>query len=137
MSAKELPPPSAYAALVRAFADDPRVSAPEPRRGAFGTNGLKVDGKIFAMLVRGALVVKLPKAEVDAAVADGRGERLSMGEGRVTKEWLVVHTPPSTWLALASRARAFVGAPARRGAGRAEERGTPLSAGRPSRSRRG
>lgn len=99
---------AAYAALARAFEGDPSVTPPNETRGKFGANGLRVDGKIFAMSVRGALVVKLPRNEIDDAVAAGRGERLSMGRGRVMKEWLVVHEAEDRWPAIARRARAFV-----------------------------
>lgn len=100
-------PDAAYHALAREFARDPRVTPPAAERGRFGANGYKVDGKVFAMSVGGALVVKLSKREVDAAIAAGQGERLAMG-GRVMKEWLVVDGSPATWRALARRARAFV-----------------------------
>lgn len=100
---------TAYHALARVFAGDPRVTPPTETRGRFGANGFKVDGKIFAMCVGGSLVVKLPKDEIDAAVAEGRGERLRMGEGRVMREWLVVHEPPTKWSAIVGRARRFVG----------------------------
>lgn len=98
---------AAYAALARRFADRPGVTLPASRRGKFGSNALKVDGKIFAMLVKGALAVKLPLAEVESASLAGRGEPLSMGR-RVMKEWLLVHEPPRRWYAIAERARAFV-----------------------------
>jgi hypothetical protein len=75
---------------------------------AFGDNGEKVNGKLFALDVRGALVVKLPKARVDALVAAGKGTRFEPGPGRVMKEWLVVDAPPATRAALKREARAFV-----------------------------
>jgi hypothetical protein len=99
---------AAYAALVRALATDARVTAPREKTGKLGTRGCKVDGKVFAMWVRGALVVKLAPSEVDAAVAAGRGERLVMGK-RAMKEWLVVHEHQRRWLALARRACVYVG----------------------------
>jgi hypothetical protein len=103
---------AAWTALVRGFADDPDVALPSGSRGKFGATALKVDGKIFAMLVQGALVVKLPGADIEAAIAAHQGQRLAM-RGRVMKEWLVVSEAPRRWLALARRARAFVsgGAP--------------------------
>jgi hypothetical protein len=74
----------------------------------FGDHGLKVGGKIFAMVSRERFVVKLPRARVDALVAAGQGEPFTSG-GRVMKEWLVVTAPRLSWLKLAREALAFVG----------------------------
>jgi hypothetical protein len=115
---------AAYAALARRFADQQRVTLPANERGKFGSNALKVDGKIFAMLVRGALAVKLSPGEVESATMAGRGEPLAMGRGRVMKEWLLVNEPPRNWYAVAERARAFV-------AGEARESRRRTSTGRP------
>lgn len=98
---------AAYAALACRFEDQPRVSLPADKRGKFGSNALKVDGKIFAMLVKGALAVKLSPAAVESATTAGRGEPLSMGR-RVMKEWLLVREPSQRWYAMAELARAFV-----------------------------
>jgi TfoX/Sxy family transcriptional regulator of competence genes len=79
-------------------------------RKSFGSSGLKVHNKIFAMLVRGNLVVKLPKQRVDALVTSGDGERFDpRHDGRLMKEWLVLD-PASTedWLSLAKEAMEFV-----------------------------
>src|SRR5260221_12598477 len=47
--------------------------------------------KIFAMLVKGKLVVKLPKPRVDALDAPGVGERFDpRDDGGLIKEWLSV-----------------------------------------------
>jgi TfoX/Sxy family transcriptional regulator of competence genes len=100
---------ASFAKLVAAFADDPRVTPPEATRRAFGSNGMKADGKIFAMLVRGSLVLKLPKDRVAALLASGEGAPFDTGAGRVMKEWVVVQLPERTWLALAREAQAFVG----------------------------
>ncbi len=73
---------AAFSKLVAAFAADPRTAAIAreyaARRAAggtrrFGSDGLQVDGKLFAMLVGGALVVKLPRARVDALIAERKG----------------------------------------------------------------
>lgn len=98
----------AYRALAQAFASDPRVTSPSEERGRFGSNGYRVDGKTFAMSVDGRLAVKLRKEEIDAAVRDGHGERLTMGR-RVMREWLVVTCPPARWSGFVQRARRFVG----------------------------
>jgi hypothetical protein len=127
---------AAYAALGRRFADQPRITIPAEKRGKFGNNALKVDGKIFAMLVRGALAVKLPPAEVESATIAGHGEPLAMGPGRVMKGWLVVNEPSPRWYTFAERARAFVaGERLERGARPATNRATAPAGQRPRTSR--
>ena len=79
-----------------------------PQR-AFGATSLKTDGKIFAMLVKDRLVVKLPAARVSELVDTGVGERFDPGHGRIQKEWLsVVGDDPEAWRALATESEAFV-----------------------------
>ncbi|HEX8255404.1 MAG TPA: LytTR family transcriptional regulator DNA-binding domain-containing protein [Thermoanaerobaculia bacterium] len=96
--------------LVEAFADDPSVT----RGKMMASYGLKVRGKIFAMLVRDDLVLKLPKPRVDALVAAGHGKPFQPRPGRAMKEWLVVDLPAAKWVELAREAYAFVSsAPAR------------------------
>jgi TfoX/Sxy family transcriptional regulator of competence genes len=70
--------------------------------------GLRVKGKIFAMLVRGKLVVKLPKARVDALVSAGKGDRFDPGHGRLMKEWVSVDEGSANWIELAKDAHRFV-----------------------------
>jgi len=78
----------------------------------FGTNpGLRVSGKIFAMLVRGELVVKLPKDRVDELVDAGVARRFDAGKGRPMKEWASVPANVSRrWRGLVDEAKLFVGA---------------------------
>jgi len=70
-----------FDALVAVFSADPSVELPGPSRAKFGSNALKVNGRIFAMLVRGSLMVKLPKERVAALIASGRGEAFNAGRG--------------------------------------------------------
>jgi hypothetical protein len=57
----------------------------------FGRNpGLRRDGHIFAMLVRGSLVVKLPREVASEMVASGRGVPFDPGHGRLMREWVEV-----------------------------------------------
>jgi hypothetical protein len=56
----------------------------------FGATALQTDGKIFAMLTRGRLVVKLPSRRVDALVAEGSGERFDANRGPPMKQWLAL-----------------------------------------------
>jgi TfoX/Sxy family transcriptional regulator of competence genes len=76
----------------------------------FGTNnGLRVSGRIFAMLVAGELVVKLPVDRVDELVDSGRARRFDAGKGRPMKEWASVPASASRrWKALVEEARTFV-----------------------------
>lgn len=76
----------------------------------FGTAaGLRTGGKIFAMLMGGRLVVKLPRERVDELVAAGAAARFESGRGRPMKEWASVDpAAPEDWAELAAEARAFV-----------------------------
>ena len=102
-------PDERYAILVEEFAGAPDVTLPGLGRG-FGSSELKVHNKIFAMLSRGKLVVKLPKARVDELVISGEGERFDpRRDGRVMKEWVCVEpTFAGGWLELAREAMEFV-----------------------------
>ena len=107
-------PEERFARLVEAVRTEPCVSH-QPVDGGrrhFGANAIKVGGKIFAMLIEGRLVVKLPKSRVDAFVDGGRGERLSTDNRRFMKEWL--HLAPGAeeeWTALAVEAMEYVSRP--------------------------
>lgn len=83
------------------------VASRAPRPG-FGSEALKVGGKIFAMPVEGALVVKLPAERVAALVESGVGSRFDPGHGRLMREWVVIRDAKVDWLGLAREAREFV-----------------------------
>jgi len=94
-----------FAPVVAAFVNDRPVS----RRRMFSSdNVLSVNGKIFAMLVRSQLVVKLPKARVDKLVSRRRGEPFDPGTGKSMKEWVAVGPDDPGWVALAQEANRFV-----------------------------
>jgi TfoX/Sxy family transcriptional regulator of competence genes len=101
---------AAFEELVERFAGDPSVTPPAPGRGGkFGSSGLKADGKIFAMVSRGELVVKLPRERVDELIAAGTGTRFDPGHGRVMKEWVSISPSHARlWQRLAEEAREFV-----------------------------
>src|SRR5215212_5473040 len=84
--------------------------APKGAQRAFGATSLKSNGRIFAMLVKGRLVVKLPARRVTELVEAGTGERFDPGHGRIQTQWLAVASDDeATWLTLATESEAFVG----------------------------
>jgi len=100
-----------FTAVTDAFAATPGVTTGR----MFGSDGLKVGRKVFAMSVKGNLVVKLPKERVDELVAAGSGSPFDPGHGRVMKEWVAV--PPANadaWFGLAREGKAFVETNAKR-----------------------
>ena len=102
-------PEARYAALVKKMSAQTGVTqVTEGTR--FGSTGqLKVKDRIFAMLVRGELVVKLPGRRVDSLVEAGQGERFDAGKGKPMREWFVLSpTSKVRWLPLAQEALQFV-----------------------------
>jgi hypothetical protein len=76
----------------------------------FGHSALRINGKIFAMLVRGRLVLKLPAERVTALVDDGHGERFDANKRTPMRQWLSLDPDSGLdWLALAREALGFVG----------------------------
>ena len=76
------------------------------------SDGLMINGKVFAMLVRGGLGVKLPAERVNEEVEAGRGERLATRPDRPMREWLAAPFQAGAedaWRELADEARRFVG----------------------------
>ena len=105
-------PEAHFALIVRELMHHPNVTPPEEGQAAnrFGSSALKIKNKIFAMLVRGNLVVKLPKARVKTLIANGKGMHFEpRRDGRGMKEWIVLD-PSMTdeWLSLSREALAFV-----------------------------
>lgn len=91
--------------IAKNYLTEPRVSLGK----LFASLGLQVDGKIFAMVVRGKLVLKLPKPRVDELVAKKAGTYFDPGHGRPMKEWISMSAAKPDPLTLAREAFAFVG----------------------------
>lgn len=112
MSNPPITPEDRFAKVVEAFRASPGVTAPSdvPQSKKFGSSHeLRINNKIFAMLSKGRLVVKLPRQRVDALVGSGDGERFDPGHGRLMKEWLaVLPTSEVEWLTLTGEAMEFV-----------------------------
>ena len=100
----------AWERIVATLVRERRAEAPSAKRRAFGSNGLKAKGKIFAMLSQSTVVVKLPRERVDALVESGAGDYYDPGHGRRMKEWIALRGDTRRWLAFAREAHAFVSA---------------------------
>jgi len=102
-------PAQRYSELASAMKRSPGVTDLSEGKG-FGSSGqLKVDGRIFAMLVRDELVLKLPRPRVDELVAAGEGTNFDAGKGRPMRQWFVLSSRSKReWLPLAKEALAFV-----------------------------
>ena len=100
--------------LVATMADRDGVTLGSGRRG-FGSGALQVNGRIFAMLSAGRLVVKLPPDRVASLIAADEAAPFDAGKGRPMKEWAVIRLgADDVWLARAEEASAFVSSGASR-----------------------
>jgi TfoX N-terminal domain len=103
-------PAQRFAALVEVLVTRPGVGPPSAgnRRG-FGSAALTVDGSIFAMVVGGGLVLKLPRHRVEGLVAAGTGLPFAAANGTPMREWVALdHGTPESDLGLAEEALEFV-----------------------------
>lgn len=106
-------PEERYAKIVRALLTNPGVTelsgTTQPKKKFGSSWELRINNKIFAMLTKSKLVVKLPQQRVDSLVASGDGKRFDTGSGRLMKEWLTVEpTSQEEWLPLVEEAMKFV-----------------------------
>ncbi|SRR5579875_418463 len=81
----------------------------------FGSNALRVHGKIYAALTRShRLLLKLPPALIAELLATRRAERFESG-GRVMNGWVTLGPEdPGNWIELSEKARVFVEGEAKR-----------------------
>ena len=104
-----------FASIVARLRNKPGVTPPSDEEGTrrkFGSNGLRINGRIFAMLsAENRLIVKLPREKVEALVNAGDGERFDpRRDGRTMREWIVMKpSSRANWLQLAQEALDFVG----------------------------
>ena len=103
----ELMAETRFDAIVEPYSGDPRVT----RGSGFGSSpGRRVDGRIFAMLVRGELVVKLPRQRVAELAEAGTARWFDAGKGRPMREWASVGVAQvGIWPELVAEAYEFVG----------------------------
>lgn len=107
-------PEAEFAAVVAGLRNKPGVTPPSDEQGTrkkFGSNGLRINGRVFAMLsAEKRLILKLPRERVDALVDAGDGERFDpRRNGRIRREWIVMKSSSNTnWLQLVREALDFV-----------------------------
>ena len=97
---------AAFAVVVDAMAGKDGVE----RGTSFGARSLRTGGKVFAMDVKGRLVVKLPRARIAELVDAGTGQPFGMG-GRVMKDWVEFQPGHGDWRRLAREAFSYVAGP--------------------------
>ena len=96
-----------FEGVVEPFSGDPQVTG---GTGFGSAQGRRVDGRIFAMLVRGELVVKLPRRRVDVLVEAGTARWFDAGKARPMREWASISTAQAdAWAKLVAEAYKFVG----------------------------
>ena len=106
-SAGAVGPDERYEDLVNDLVGAAGVTPPRGG-GGFGRSALRYQGRIFAMLVRGRLVVKLPARRVNALVEAGDGVHFDANKGTPMREWLSLDPGSGRdWLALACEALDF------------------------------
>jgi hypothetical protein len=104
---QEPSPAELYDEVIAHFGSDPAVG----QARMFGTSGLSVSRKTFAMLHRGALVVKLDPARCKGLVEGGIARFFDPGHGRLMKAWVSIGAEHAKlWTSLADEARAHVAA---------------------------
>jgi hypothetical protein len=104
---RDASPVQRYADLVDELVGRPGVTPPQ-RGAGFGRSAVRYNGKIFVMLVRGRLTLKLPERRVAELTASGEGQPFDANKGKPMREWISVHPDsPLAWLALATEALDF------------------------------
>ena len=107
----EIGPEDRYEDLMDELTGSAGVTPPRGG-GGFGRTALRFHNKIFVMLVRGRLVLKLPAERVDGLVMAGEGVRFDANKGTPMREWFSLDPESGMqWLPLAREALDF----ARRG----------------------
>jgi TfoX/Sxy family transcriptional regulator of competence genes len=100
--------PQLFGELCEEYAATAGVSVPDGGGRGFGSQALKIDGAIFAMISGDRLVVKLPARRVVELVESGSGQPFDAGKGKPMKEWVGLVGDEPACRALVAEALAFV-----------------------------
>ena len=75
----------------------------------FGSDALKVGGKVFSICVKDRLVVKLPEQRAKELIQRKLAAPFDPGHGRIMKEWVAIAPDtPLDWTAISKESKAFV-----------------------------
>jgi TfoX/Sxy family transcriptional regulator of competence genes len=98
-------PAELYEDVIAYFSDDADVE----QSRMFGSSGLSVGRKTFAMLHRSELVAKLDPERCRSLVEGGVARFFDPGHGRLMKAWVTLDAKQSVlWTSLAAEARDLV-----------------------------
>ena len=75
-----------YAEIKAHFADDSEVEVLQGR----GAQGIKRDGKLFVIFIKGDLIAKLPEQRVKEVIDSGDGEPFDPGTGKPMKNRVLI-----------------------------------------------
>jgi len=98
-----------FSSLCEEYAGVTGVTVPASGSSGFGSNAIKINKSIFAMLVNDQLVVKLPAARVAQLISAGDGVPFDAGKGKPMKEWVGLVVDDDACRGLVAEAMAFVG----------------------------
>jgi len=97
-----------FESLCQEYASVSGVTVPAGGSG-FGSNAIKINKSIFAMLVNDQIVVKLPAGRVVQLISSGDGQPFDAGKGKPMKEWVGLMVDEDASRELVAEAMAFVG----------------------------
>jgi len=101
-------PSALFESLCDEYASMSGVAVPTGGTG-FGSNAIKINKSIFAMLVDDLIVVKLPAARVTQLISSGDGVPFDAGKGKPMKEWVGLTVDDQASRELVAEAMTFVG----------------------------
>jgi TfoX/Sxy family transcriptional regulator of competence genes len=94
-----------FAAVIDALSSEPGVT----KGRMFGSDGLKVGKRVFAMEVKGKLVVKVSLDRASELRDAGVAEPFDPGHGRPMKQWVAIAPRAKVdWIRLSREALAYV-----------------------------